>query len=245
MYRVYSIILFITFVTGNVFALPGSGTEGDPYRIESLSDFDEFATDPNYWDDNILMETDVNLAGRTYTTAVIAPDIDNSNWYFDGILFTGVFNGYGHTITNLIIDTPDANNDYLGLFGRLGGSGAVVMNLGLEGGYVSGPKVEDCEYIGRLIGNNGGTVLKCYATGDASGGEKVGGLVGDNENSISLCYATGNASGTDDVGGLVGDSENSGISYSYATGSVNSSGTNNGGGLVGDNNNIGTITNCY
>ena len=87
-------------------SLSGSGTESDPYLIQSLADFDEFAGDPNYWDDHISLEVDIDLAGRTYTTAVIAPDTDNENdnWYFDSTPFTGVFAGNGHVINNLTID---------------------------------------------------------------------------------------------------------------------------------------------
>ena len=50
-------------------ALPGSGTQEDPWRIESLADFDEFAADPNYWSDYTRLETDVNeysMLGQIY-----------------------------------------------------------------------------------------------------------------------------------------------------------------------------------
>ena len=60
-------------------ALSGSGTQQDPWRIESPADLNEFAADANYWDDYTHLETDVNLARLTYTTAVIAPDINNTN----------------------------------------------------------------------------------------------------------------------------------------------------------------------
>ncbi|MHC4745234.1 MAG: hypothetical protein ACYS8Z_25245, partial [Planctomycetota bacterium] len=49
---------------GTALALSGSGTEEDPWRIQSLADFDEFASKANYWDDYTRLETDVNLAGR-------------------------------------------------------------------------------------------------------------------------------------------------------------------------------------
>ena len=90
--------------------LPGEGTEGNPYRIEDLADFHVFAADPNYWDDHTRLETDPNLVGLTYTTAVIAPDTDNTNSSFDGIAFTGVFDGNGHKISNLTIDDGGAGN---------------------------------------------------------------------------------------------------------------------------------------
>jgi hypothetical protein len=38
-------------LVGSSLALDGSGTEKDPCLIQSLADFDEFASDANYWDD--------------------------------------------------------------------------------------------------------------------------------------------------------------------------------------------------
>ena len=47
--------------------------------------------------------------------APIAPDTVNSSTY-QGVGFTGSFDGNGHAIINLTIDTA-TGNDYLGLFG--------------------------------------------------------------------------------------------------------------------------------
>ena len=92
-------------------ALPGLGTQEDPWRIESLADFNEFAADDNYWDDYTRLETDVNLAGPTYSTAVIAPDTDNSNYLdFDGTAFPGVLDGNDQKIIPLPIDGGADNN---------------------------------------------------------------------------------------------------------------------------------------
>ena len=63
----------------------------------------------------------------------------------------------------------------------------------------------DCgyaNYVGGLVGYNGGSISICYSTGAVSGyGWYVGGLVGENSGSISICYPTGAVS---DGGGLVG-----------------------------------------
>ena len=52
------------------------------------------------------------------------------------------------------------------------------------------------EYVGGLVGDNRGTKIACYATGNASGNSQVGGLVGNNNSrgTISACYATGDVS---------------------------------------------------
>jgi hypothetical protein len=211
-------------------ALPGSGTQQDPWRIESLADFDEFAADPNYWAGFTRLETDVNLAGRTYSTAVIAPDTDSSIYWFQGTKFIGVFDGNDHKITNLTIDDGGAGNYFLGLFGYIE-EDAQVSNLGLEGASVSGGW-----YVGGLVGlNRFGSISNCYSISSVNGSRfYVGGMVGINVGSISNCYSTGSVSGNEDVGGLAGRNDDGGtISNCYSTGSV--SGVRYVGGLVGQN----------
>ena len=229
-------LLTVGLCVNTAAALPGSGTQEDPWRIESLVDFDEFAANRYYWSGFTRLETDVNLAGRTYYTAIIAPDVDNSNWDFDGTLFTGVFDGNDHKIIGLTIDDAWPGNDYLGLFGCI--NGCEVRNLGLEAGSVSG---DSC--VGSLVGSNRGTVSNCYFTGSVSGGSGVGGLVGDNlAGSVSNCYSTGSVSGTRFVAGLVGYSDAT-ITNCYSTSDV--IGDERVGGLVGQNYRYGSISNCY
>jgi len=125
--------------------------------------FDEFATYPLYWAFHTRLETDVNLVGRTYTTAVIAPDVNNSNYEFDGTAFYGVFDGNEHKITVLTIDDAGAGNCFLGLFGCI--EDGEVRNLCLEGNSVRGDF-----YIGGLVGTNySGSIFNCYSTGSVIG----------------------------------------------------------------------------
>ncbi len=181
--------------------------------------------------------------------------------------FTGIFDGLGHSITSLNINLPTTNN--VGFFGYIG-AGAVVRNVGLLGGSVTGNSdvgglagYSDgaisngsatgsvsggpAGNIGGLVGANygAGTIGNSYATGSVSGAAEVGGLVGINYGPISNSHATGAVTGTAfGVGGLVGFSVSAAISNSYATGSV--SGGTAVGGLVGLNTNSGaTISNSY
>ena len=174
-----------------------------------------------------------------------------------------VFEGNGHSISNLYIHRQDT--DSVGLFARVGGSGIIrnagVVNAEMEGrgytGILAGSNsgtitasyatgsVSGDNFVGGLVGGNsgGGVITASYATGSASGDNRVGGLVGYSGGTITASYATGSASGIDDVGGLVG--ENGGaITASYATGSVSGRG-NYVGGLVGDNSSGGAITASY
>ena len=164
-----------------------------------------------------------------------------------GAPFTGVFDGLGHTINNLTIHWP--NTDYVGLFG-VTGNGSAIRNLGLLGGSVIGQN-----YVGDLVGDNGGKITNTYAAGMVNGftsdeRDYVGGLVGFNEagGTIANSYATGAVRGNNYVGGLVGSNLGA-ITNAYATGAVNgilyNGGGNYVGGLVGSNEAGGTITNTY
>lgn len=152
--------------------------------------------------------------------------------------FTGKFDGGGHTISNLTIRRP--SDVYIGLFGTTG-EGAVVKNVNLNGGSVTG-----WERVGALIGRSIRSDIK-YASSSVDVAARnslgyVGGLVGENIRSIiTHSYATGAVSGETYVGGLVG--ENSGdIEDAYAAGEVEGN-TSYVGGLAGRNQ--GTINRAF
>ena len=180
---------------------------------------------------NYTLGANVNAAGTDTSTTL--GDVWSTSGGFvpigsNNAIFTGSFDGLGHTISGLTINLP--NTSYVGFFGFTG-RGSVVQNVGLIGGSVIGGRD-----VGALIGDNDqGTVNNSYATGSVSGTEtSIGGLVGYNFGSISDSYATGNVSGgTFYVGGLVGTNDSNGtVTNSYATGSV-STAANYVGGLVG------------
>ncbi|MCP5248092.1 MAG: filamentous hemagglutinin N-terminal domain-containing protein [Candidatus Accumulibacter sp.] len=202
----------------------------------------------------------------------LGSDIDataTSIWRFTPIgkfatPFGGVFDGLGHTISNLIIDQVQGVD--LGLF-AVTVTGSVIANVGLIGGSVSGSRLVGGligrndgtirnsyatgnvsarnDLVGGLVGGNSGTILNSYATGNVTGYVFVGGLVGHNSGTIRNSYATGSVSGNNVVGGLVGQNQST-IKDSYFAGSV--SGTTHVGGLVGSNENsgnFGSITNAH
>ena len=245
------------------------GTEAHPYLIEDFFDFEAFAHRTKYWASGVhtRMTCDLNLAYDpnmvpiTYTTAVIAPYTNNSSYPYQDNPFKGIFDGDGHVISNLTIDTAGADNDYLGLFGQIDGSNAEVKNLGLENVIITGGI--DSDYLGGLCGSNSGTISNCYSTGSVTGDDRLGGLCGLNwalvnsegtvyyTGTITNCYSTGSVSGDYYLGGLCGYNYST-ITNCYSTSSV--SGDNWLGGLCGSNSlwwvdmgpdYYGTITNCY
>lgn len=140
---------------------------------------------------------------------------------------SGRFDGLGHQLLDLAIP---GNADDTGLFSSADG-GAVIRNLGVRGGSVSGGG-----WVGTLVGNSSGVIAHVYSTADVSGTLFVGGLVGFHQGSgsrIADAWAGGNVTGTGAVGGLVGTTyPGSSIDNVWASGNV--TGTSSSvGGLVG------------
>jgi len=172
----------------------------------------------------------------------VAPWNTGSGWKPIGdssASYTAVFEGNGHTISGLTINTS-TSAEGVGLFGEIGLGGEVrdlildAVNMMVGG------------IAGALAGSNQGTVSGVRAiSGTISGTNTIGGLVGINEGStVSVSYASVNVTGTDTaVGGLVGNNNNAHIRASYATGAVN--GDRQVGGLVGLHDASGTITASY
>ena len=230
----------------------GLGTAGAPYEIGTVSELLAMAANTGDYDAYFVLTANIDLAGAgPFTTAVIAVDANNSNGIFDGTVFSGVFDGNGHTISNLTIDTNSAGNDFLGLFGEIG-SGGKIKNLGLKNVNITGG--DNSVYLGGLAGWNasGSNISNCYSSGNISSGASsthLGGLAGDNDGTISDCYSTGAINSGDnstDLGGLVGLGGGT-ISNSYSTSDVNSGNSSQYlGGLIARNWGGGaTINNCY
>ena len=76
----------------------GSGTEDDPYIIATTDDMDELASqvnnENNYSGKFFLMTADLDYSGKDYTP------VGNYNYGFKG-----TFNGNGHTISHVIIQS--------------------------------------------------------------------------------------------------------------------------------------------
>ena len=233
----------------------GTGEPNNPYKIANTANLLTLAADANDYNKCFILTADIDLdpclpKGQVFATAVIAADIDNVNWDFDGIAFSGVFDGAGYKIVKLTINR--VGNNYLGLFGCVLGE---IKNLGLENASVTGGWCGECgcnsNEVGVLVGENRGDISNCYSTGDVNGGInawEVGGLVGYNSGgSISNCFSTGTVTAEDssyELGGLVGLNDGS-ISNCCSTATVNSGDYSEWlGGLAGEND-YGSISNCY
>ena len=199
--------------------IAGEGTQESPYLIYTVDELNLLSICPYELDKHFKLMADIDLAGITYSKAVIPK-------------FAGMFDGNNRTISNLTVD----GYRNLGLFGQLE-TGAEVRNLGIVDVNITGSR-----YVGGLAGMNNGSITASYSTGSVTGEiYTVGGLVGNNEGLINTSFSTGTVTGDGEVGGLVG-CNNDRIFTSYSTGAV--TGETEVGGLVGKNYE-GIITTSY
>jgi rhodanese-related sulfurtransferase len=223
----------------------GTGEPNDPYLIYTAEQLNSIGAEPNDLDKHFKLMADIDLSGYLYDAALIAPDINDVDAGFQGIPFTGVFDGNDHTISNF--NCTSTSRNYIALFGHVSGFNAEIKHLGLIDPNVSAQ--QNAWFAGSLTGELlHGTLTNCYVKGVSISGENyVGGLVGGNNyGTIRNCYVIGTIYGFDTLGGLAGG--NSGwIMDSYAD--VNVTGNHTIGGLVGYNagrrESAGTSLKCY
>jgi hypothetical protein len=163
------LILFFTFhfsllTCSHAGYADGNGSPNDPFQIAEPNQLIYMSQHPEHWSQHFLLTTDINMNladPNTFTTALIAPDTDNTNNYFDGIQFEGIYDGNGQTISNLTINGSGADNDYLGLFGKCSGYDTEVKNLGLKNVTITGG--DESIFHGGLCGDNYfGSISNCY-----------------------------------------------------------------------------------
>ena len=225
----------------------GTGTANDPYQIATAEELLKFAQRVNGTDGNSADPgAHAKLMNDIDLSEICGKNIDGQSVSWtpigsDSSRYSGTFNGDGHTISGLYIDSSD--NDQ-GLFGYVSGT---VQNLSVSG------SVNGNNFVGGVVGYNGGTVENCYNTGAVnSSGNRVGGVVGYNSSigNVKNCYNTGNISGNisyndsgNHVGGVVGYNDEGRVENCHNIGSV--SGNSYVGGVVGWNISSGNVTNCY
>ena len=184
---------------------------------------------------NCTLTADIDLTGKDWTPI-------GTNFYNS---YTGTFDGGGHTIMGLTVTT---NDQYVGLFGRLGEAGT-VKNVVMDGIQIT------CNhrlgYAGGVAGFSwGGTIENCSVSGSVSGTICAGGVVGVQwEASITGCSSSATVKGMVQVGGVAGET-NAGATMAacYATGNVTIEidpiDNIRGGGLVGFNAGSSVLA-CY
>ena len=237
-----------------LFLWNGTGSEGDPYIIESPSQLDLLASQVN--DGTYYENTYFELANDIKYTHKAANEegADTENNYiaigYDNNPFKGHFDGQNHVISGIRINF---DMDYQGLFGEIG-SGAEVKNVILTDAQITGAVC-----TGGIAGrNNGGTISGCFVENDVTIGyasdnvTSHGGIVGNNLGGlVSGCASkatvngrTSNINGSENYGGVAGLNNGGTIEDCLYLGSI-VEGKQSVGAIVGCNYSGSTVRNCY
>jgi hypothetical protein len=219
----------------------GTGAADDPYQIATAEQLLSIGSDANLLNKHFVLVADIDLdpnlpGGRVFDRAAVAPDVDDAQTYFQGTAFTGSFDGDGHVVKNLHINSAE---HYLALVGYVGSRGQ-IRNLHVEGAHVIGA---NANYAGCLVAQNDGKVIGCSSEGFVTGIQRVGGLAGRNDGQVQQCEASVQVVGSPHagcVGGLVGWNRGT-VQSCHAAGAV--AGELDVGGLVGLNLNV--VRSCY
>ncbi|MFI3265139.1 MAG: GLUG motif-containing protein [Rikenellaceae bacterium] len=251
-------------------AWSGTGTESDPYQIETADQLRNLATKvnsgTNYEGKFFEMMNDIDLGGEDNEFTAIGTYSTS---------FKGSFNGGNYKVSGLYINQSES---YQGLFGCI--YSATIKNISVSGsvtgayqvggivGCIIFSTVDNCYNEAKVHGTSadvGGIVgwvnspscyvTNCYNIGDISGEiMNIGGIIGYMSSTYTYvinCYNTGNISCTvtdDDstnIGGIVGMiAANNTVDNCYSTGNM-SGGASYIGGVVGQANSSSIINNCY
>ncbi len=201
----------------------GTGSPSDPFIISMPEHLQELSATSGDWGQCFKLTANVSASLYTQVT-----------------LFTGVFDGDGHSITGFSYLSD--GGDYGGFFGRVEGAGAAVKDLTIIAPNINVPTKQ---YVGAIVGRlKDGTVSGCTVLGGSIRARTyTGGVVGYNwGGSITGCASSASVTGNIRTGGIAGASDH----YSYITGCVAESNVTSAdelcGGVVGEN--LGEVTAC-
>lgn len=227
-------------ITGTPALVTGSGTKNDPYQIgtaEGLKWFRDKVNNAAKTEDSKIcaeLTEDIDLSGEAWTPIGIG------NHFYSGTPpYAGIFDGKGHTIKNLSIDS---SKQYVGLFGYV--YGGTIRNLTVSG------SVKSIEHTGGIAGGAESSTFENCANQCAVQGGTTGGIIGfvsDSEDlTVRDCYNVGRITTTtgNNVGGIIGQCINKFVTIRncYNAGTV--TGTANVGAIIG-NYSSDKIYNCY
>lgn len=225
----------------------GSGTEADPYLIETKEHLNNVRDDLDAHykliADIVFTDADFDENGIFYN--------DGKGWLPIGIgtsnAFSGTIDGGQHTITGLRITITSSQTEYAGLFGFtrnakisnivlvdadvyvkgryacVGGVAGYTMSTHFDGCESSGT-IESSDEAGGIVGYvQGGSITNCNNSATVISSNSGGGIVGATDVTVSKCSNSGDISSIDGsiVGGIVGYLYSSGsITLSYNTGNI-------------------------
>lgn len=194
--------------------LSGSGTAESPYLIQNAADLKCFinqSRETEWQDTHFRLDTDLNIAtdawipiGKRYS---IADDI------YDYWIFSGTFDGNGHTISGKLVHAGGYYRLKFGFFSEL--QNATVKNLNMAASISVTGQTEGDESItiggiaGNCTYNSTNSITGCTNSGNIEveyGDAYVGGIAGQITDgaTVSGCTNSGDITGGQYTGGIVG-----------------------------------------
>ena len=189
----------------------GSGTKLSPYIILTAEQLAKLAfivgaNEKEYEGKYYKLAADIKLNdGKVIDDkgALVADSAKLHKWTPIGnssVAFTGNFDGNGHTVSGMFINTTSTHN---GLFGNSSGT---VSNVTVDNSWVTGG-----ECTAGVIGSNGGSIINANNYASVVGlSDYVGGIAGQSNGSNSITTVVKNSKnygtiqGRNSVGGITG-----------------------------------------
>ncbi|QHI72173.1 S-layer homology domain-containing protein [Aminipila terrae] len=151
------------------------------------------ANSANYLDYNVKLDADIDIGEFLWSPV-------GSGF---GDVFTGDFDGQGHTITGLTVNEDSA---FVGLFGVV--NEVTMKNVGLINSSITGKCTKNgTTFAGGIVGfADGGTIANCYNTGTLTantdkGSTNVGGITSGDCSATNCYYRSDCMTGTVDNNG--------------------------------------------
>ena len=152
-----------------------AASDRDVLYIKSAEDLIAFSEAVNGGDDfkgRLVIQTeDIDLNNVPFTPIGI---FGSGNYFF------GVYDGGGHSLSNLVINCKEGKKNN-GLFAQLGG---MVMNLGIESGEISGAC---CGSFASHAAASSACVINCYSKAKVKA-SRAGGIVDNFIGSVINCW---------------------------------------------------------
>jgi hypothetical protein len=178
------------------------------YPIYTASELAYIATDSNSWSKNFILMADIDLASKNWTSIALVSDSTTTDGDNKSI-YSGIFDGNGHTISNLSMSGSFDNSGSLSVrranVGFFGCSKGTIKNFSINSasmkvsGNIGGLRVApvvgynrgaitNVSVLGVSANYNATYKTGSYATASVCGAS-FGGFVGLNEGTISDCLA--------------------------------------------------------
>ncbi len=203
--------------------LDGDGTVESPWIINTVADFNKFAS--------VVNDTHKSMDGKVFK---VTSDLDFTSTPLIPVsvampAFNGTFLGQGHVFKGVKLQ---ASADYIGIFGQVG-SDAVISGIVAD---ASCSVTSTKKYVGMIAGLSHGIITDCQSAAAVSSIDNyVGGIVGYSGNgtapsAVKNCINTGAIGGKANVGGIAGYvNGNSTMENLENTGTVTATGAEVGG----------------